>query len=108
MRKLLCKIWNFILGLVTDLVDLVVDTVQKIAKLILDIIVLAVDVIGDIVDEVGDAVFGEGGFKKAIFIGLGAWILVAWLGRDKEQPQPRQMRDVAPETPTAIEIGMTR
>lgn len=105
MRKLLCKIWNFILGLVTDLVDLVVDTVQKIAKLLLDIIILAVDVIGDIVDEVGDAVFGEGGFKKALFIGLGAWILVSWLGRDKQEQRP--MRDVTP-TPRAIETGATQ
>lgn len=77
MRKMLCKIWNFILGLVTDIVDLVVDTIQKIAQLVVDIVLLLVEVVDEVVEGVTDGLFGEGGLKKFLMIGLIGFIVVS-------------------------------
>lgn len=72
MRKILCKIWNFVLMLFGDIVDVVLDVIEAVAELAIEIFTL-------IVDEVTEAVSGTsiGTWLKIGFIG---WGIITLLG----------------------------
>lgn len=76
MRKLLCKIFRFLLDLVKQLVDLVADTLVYIGT-------AAVEVLGAVADAVSDA-FLSSPIGIAI-IGIGAYWLITTLGKNKEK-----------------------
>lgn len=64
MRKILCKIWNFVLMLFGDIVDVVLDVIEAVAELAIEIFTL-------IVDEVTEAVSGTG---------IGTWLKIGFIG----------------------------
>lgn len=72
MRKILCKIWNFVLMLFGDIVDVVIEAVKAVAELFIDVFRLVVDEVSDVVSSTG-----VGTWLK---MGLIAWGVITLIG----------------------------
>lgn len=87
MRKILCKIWNFVLMLFGDVVDAVVDAVGEVADLAIDVISIIGDELVDIVDKTADSL-GLGNFGKIIIWGGLAYLLFTLLpSKDRKEEE---------------------
>lgn len=65
MPSFFCKIWNFVAGLLTAVVDLVATLVRTLA-----------DIVVDLVDDLVDSVFGSAGVITLALAGLLAFLLL--------------------------------
>lgn len=80
MPSFICKIFNLVLRLLTNVVDFVASVVTTIGSAV-------VDVLGDLVETTADALFG--GSKTLVWLGVGA-LAFWWLSsRDDDEPTGR-------------------
>lgn len=78
MRKLICKIFQFLLSLASQLIDVV-------AKTLIAIGTAAVEVLGEVAGVVGDAVM-KSPFGFAI-LAVGAYLVYKLIPPSEEEPQ---------------------
>lgn len=76
MRGLLCKIWNFLLNIFTDLVSAVASAIAVVGTAI-------VDVLSEVASAVGDAL----GLSGSTVVWLGVGIFAYWfISKKKDEP----------------------
>lgn len=80
MKKIWCKIWNFILLLVNQSVELISDVVRSIGNLVVELVDLAAGAIGDGLGTVADKL----GIKNILlYAGIG-YLLYAVITSNKD------------------------
>lgn len=80
MRKILCKIWNFVLMLFGDIVNVVIEAVKAVAELFIDVFRLVAETVVDIVGSTG-----IGTWLKMGLIAWGAITLIGLLSDDEDE-----------------------
>lgn len=88
MRKVWCKIWNFILMLFQDVVDIVVASAERTVGIFADIVDVIVGGVTDLVDNVSP-------MNKLLLVGGIGFILYLLLTNKDEQHGGKQSVDNA-------------
>lgn len=92
MRKTLCKIWNFILNLFTDVVDAVAYGLKTFGEVL-------VPVLGALGQVVGDTIGSIFGGSNLLVWGVAGFFLLSFLKqRDKTDLEREKIRTVYDET----------